>query len=540
MYSMTNFSFTTQCRCVYYCSTIISLTMSKKKYKLGGKEATVTQADMAACASATDNAGDAAVNKSERDRYTEVNEDSLKPMTHASAAKDILIVRGRRYPRNSLIHNWGLRLLESMLHDEQNRQDREREGVVSTAACHTDKDVSTTAKQTCARSSDQRADVGDAAANLDVRDIAVLCSRRDVHNVLHCTQLHRSNGAILVGTDGNYRNAFYVRINMLVRNDARTAVLTCPSEALDMQFCPCQTPHTCAKLHLLADVVFVRTQGILTAYFASELHHNLGFANLVKEAPMRQCGTWCRKTHSHIIATCNSIHYKHNSNMHAERALPPRTPSALIADLDPVLLLNIERKRRQREDRAGDVDSDDADEEDCGADEGIDVDEAGAPRGRTGRSDTRRGRTQGKSKKSNHKSVLLSSSASSPHGHHNSSPSRRAPTQDLSHLLHTAGVQDRGGAGDPDSVSLAAEHAHRNADLERGRSKSVGRGVSSARSHGTMPEVASALKKRGLVTMPNDILVKGNSVITLLFVLSLLGSVAALIITILCHLPGKR
>ncbi|AYU80572.1 hypothetical protein LdCL_290013500 [Leishmania donovani] len=162
------------------------------------------------------------------------------------------------------------------------------------------------------------------------------CTTNAPHSILDCQKLHLSNRGVLV------RDRF-IRLNMLVDNPGKQALLRHPGRSLKMRICrrdvepqkgETHNPATCSDLHLLPDIVFVGIPGLRTAYFEAELRHNLAFGKLKEEAWETQCGTWCRGTRSHVVTTCRFLHYNRGDN-YTEKPIPPHRPLAAIPDLTP-------------------------------------------------------------------------------------------------------------------------------------------------------------------------------------------------------------
>ncbi|CBZ23949.1 conserved hypothetical protein [Leishmania mexicana MHOM/GT/2001/U1103] len=162
------------------------------------------------------------------------------------------------------------------------------------------------------------------------------CTTNAPHSILDCQKLHLSNRGVLV------RDRF-IRLNMLVDNPGKQALLHHPGRSLKMRICrrdvepqkgETHNPATCSDLHLLPDIVFVGIPGLRTAYFEAELRHNLAFRKLKEEAWETQCGTWCRGMRSHVVTTCRFLHYNRGNN-YTEKPTPPHRPLAAIPDLTP-------------------------------------------------------------------------------------------------------------------------------------------------------------------------------------------------------------
>ncbi|KAG5473460.1 hypothetical protein LSCM4_03528 [Leishmania orientalis] len=162
------------------------------------------------------------------------------------------------------------------------------------------------------------------------------CTTNASHSILDCQKLHLSNRGVLVGDR-------FIRLNMLVDNPGKEAVLRNPGRSLKMRICrrdvespkgETHSPTTCSFLHLLPDIVFIGIPGLRTAYFEAELRHNLAFTKLKEEPWETQCGTWCRGTRSHVVTTCRFLHYNRGDN-YTEKPTPPHRPLAAIPDLTP-------------------------------------------------------------------------------------------------------------------------------------------------------------------------------------------------------------
>ncbi|KAG5473742.1 hypothetical protein LSCM1_04372 [Leishmania martiniquensis] len=162
------------------------------------------------------------------------------------------------------------------------------------------------------------------------------CVTNAPHSILDCQKLHLSNRGVLVGDR-------FIRLNMLVDNPGKEALLRNPGKSLKMRICrkdvepqkgETHSPVTCSFLHLLPDIVFIGIPGLRTAYFEAELRHNLAFTKLKEEPWETQCGTWCRGTRSHVVTTCRYLHYNRGDN-YTERPTPPHRPLAAIPDLTP-------------------------------------------------------------------------------------------------------------------------------------------------------------------------------------------------------------
>lgn len=156
-----------------------------------------------------------------------------------------------------------------------------------------------------------------------------VCSNLNVHNIMECRHLHLSNRAVLIGD-------CYVKINMLVDNPARVALLNDPIVATQSTLCPSAVASdghdaaTCSALHLLPGIVFVGGPHLKVGYFEAELHDNLALRRL-KES-VDACGRWCTSRRSHVITTCGFVHYKWD-NAYKETPRMPSKPIALIPSL---------------------------------------------------------------------------------------------------------------------------------------------------------------------------------------------------------------
>ncbi|EAN88314.1 hypothetical protein C3747_96g14 [Trypanosoma cruzi] len=157
----------------------------------------------------------------------------------------------------------------------------------------------------------------------------IICSRTKVHNVMECQFLHLTNRAVLVGDR-------YVRINMLLDNPARVALLKNPLLAAKATFCTVANgghdASMCSALHLLPGIVFVGGPQLGVAYFATELHDNLALRRLRDDA--NSCGRWCRNQLSHVVLTCAFVHYN-RGKVYTEVPREPSRPLAVIPSLRP-------------------------------------------------------------------------------------------------------------------------------------------------------------------------------------------------------------
>ncbi|ESL09207.1 hypothetical protein TRSC58_03076 [Trypanosoma rangeli SC58] len=157
----------------------------------------------------------------------------------------------------------------------------------------------------------------------------MMCSLLKAHNVMECRFLHLTNRALLVGDR-------YVRINMLLDNPARVAVLKDPVSAAEASFCTAANgghdASVCSALHLLAGVVFVGGPRLRVGYFENELHDNVALKRLKADAD--SCGRWCRSKRSHVVVTCAFLHYK-RGNVYTEVPREPAKPLAVIPNLRP-------------------------------------------------------------------------------------------------------------------------------------------------------------------------------------------------------------
>ncbi|EKF29992.1 hypothetical protein MOQ_006206 [Trypanosoma cruzi marinkellei] len=157
----------------------------------------------------------------------------------------------------------------------------------------------------------------------------IICTRTKVHNVMECQFLHLTNRAVLVGDR-------YVRINMLLDNPARVALLKNPMLAAKATFCAVvddgHDASMCSALHLLPGIVFVGGPQLSVGYFATELHDNLALRRLKDDA--NSCGRWCRNQLSHVVLTCAFVHYN-RGKVYTEVPREPSKPLAVIPSIRP-------------------------------------------------------------------------------------------------------------------------------------------------------------------------------------------------------------
>ncbi|RNF08126.1 hypothetical protein TraAM80_02883 [Trypanosoma rangeli] len=214
----------------------------------------------------------------EEDEYgLELPSDEGKDPKHK---KEVFFIQGRNYPVSALVKNAGLRTAQKKL-------------------------------------------------RRNPKTTLMMCSLLKAHNVMECRFLHLTNRALLVGDR-------YVRINMLLDNPARVAVLKDPVSAAEASFCAAANgghdTSVCSALHLLPGVVFVGDPRLRVGYFENELHDNVALKRLKADAD--SCGRWCRSKRSHVVVTCASLHYN-RGKVYTEVPREPAKPLAVIPSLRP-------------------------------------------------------------------------------------------------------------------------------------------------------------------------------------------------------------
>nr|CCC89789.1 unnamed protein product [Trypanosoma congolense IL3000] len=156
-----------------------------------------------------------------------------------------------------------------------------------------------------------------------------LCSSTTPHDIINCKKLHLSCRAVRL-------KDCYVRLNMLVSNQAKEKLLTNPMSAAHVSLCEERAaghdPTTCACLHLVSGIVFVGAPSLRVGYFEAELHPNIALKRLQDGAD--SCGTWCRAKRSHMVVTCRFVHYNRGA-VHKEISRPPDLPLAVFPALRP-------------------------------------------------------------------------------------------------------------------------------------------------------------------------------------------------------------
>ncbi|KAH9599007.1 hypothetical protein LSM04_005713 [Trypanosoma melophagium] len=156
-----------------------------------------------------------------------------------------------------------------------------------------------------------------------------MCPLLRTHNIMKCRQLHLTNRAVMIGE-------CYVRFNMLVDNPARQKLLTSPTTMAQTEFCTdVSTTHdasTCSAFHLLPGVFFVGRPELKVGYFEGELHENVALRRL--KGGVETCGRWCKNRRSHVVVTCNFVHYNRGT-AYTEVPREPSKPLALIPNLRP-------------------------------------------------------------------------------------------------------------------------------------------------------------------------------------------------------------
>ncbi|KAG8346677.1 hypothetical protein ERJ75_000134400 [Trypanosoma vivax] len=165
----------------------------------------------------------------------------------------------------------------------------------------------------------------------NLKAVLTACTLSKVHDIMNCNKLHFSNRAVVLGDR-------YVKINMLVENPAKVALLTDPLSANSARFCESvahsHDASTCTALHLLPGIVFVGPQRLQVGYFESELHDNIGFQRLKNGTDI--AGRWCTNRRPHVIVTCKNIHYNRGGAYKEVPRIPAR-PLAILPSMRPRL-----------------------------------------------------------------------------------------------------------------------------------------------------------------------------------------------------------
>ncbi|CBH10036.1 hypothetical protein, conserved [Trypanosoma brucei gambiense DAL972] len=160
------------------------------------------------------------------------------------------------------------------------------------------------------------------------RDL-VICASRKPHNILSCKNLHLTNRAVCV-------KDCYLRLNTLVNNPGKEALLVDPTSAATALFCErTDADHdqsACTALHLMPGIVYVGFPPLRVGYFEGELHKNIALTRLQEGSDT--CGTWCAGRRSHIVVTCSFVHYNRGT-VYKEAPSPPALPTALFPGMQP-------------------------------------------------------------------------------------------------------------------------------------------------------------------------------------------------------------